>query len=93
MSLRRATRAVAQPNSASFHPRGNQTGLTSDTLSSWLRDAHNYPEEMDFHLDAAEVESLTAYMLTLRDPGLRATEPLTAIERQAPVCRWRIPKK
>ena len=46
----------------------NLPGLSSDTLSAWLRDAHNYPEEMDFHLDAAEVEALTAYMLTLRDP-------------------------
>ena len=46
----------------------NLPGLSSDTRSAWLRDAHNYPEEMDFHLDAAAVDARTAYMLTLRDP-------------------------
>ena len=49
----------------------NQEGLTRETLSTWLRDAHNYPREMDLHLDPAEVDGLVAYMLTLKDPNYR----------------------
>lgn len=49
----------------------NQEGLTAETLSGWLRGAHNYPSEMDFHLGEREVDRLVAYMLTLRDPNYR----------------------
>lgn len=49
----------------------NQEGLTAETLSVWLRGAHNYPREMDFYLQEAEVNALVAYMLTLRDPNYR----------------------
>lgn len=44
----------------------NTPGLTAQTLQSWLVDAHNYPQEMDFDLDAPQVEDLVAYMMTLR---------------------------
>ena len=47
----------------------NQEGLTKETLSNWLRGAHNYPSEMDFYLREPEVRVLVAYMLTLRDPS------------------------
>jgi mono/diheme cytochrome c family protein len=47
----------------------NQEGLTDETLSEWLRGAHNYPREMDFSLRDPEVRALVAYMLTLRDPN------------------------
>lgn len=49
----------------------NQQGLTRETLGTWLRDAHNYPEEMDFYLRDNEVEMLVDHMLTLRDPAYR----------------------
>ncbi|MDT9599828.1 hypothetical protein [Sphingosinicella rhizophila] len=49
----------------------NKPGLTSETLSVWLRDAHNYPEEMAFALDPRQVDELVAYMLTLQDPDFR----------------------
>ena len=49
----------------------NQEGLTADTLSVWLRGAHNYPGEMDFYLNDAKVDALVAYMLTLKDPKFR----------------------
>ena len=49
----------------------NQQDLNAATLSTWLRDAHNYPREMDFSVDAGEVDELVAYMLTLRDPAYR----------------------
>ena len=49
----------------------NREGLTAETLSFWLRGAHNYPREMDFYLGDREVEALVVYMLTLRDPNYR----------------------
>ena len=45
--------------------------MTAGTLSSWLRDAHNYPSEMEFQLDSNKVDDLVSYMLTLRDPNYR----------------------
>lgn len=47
----------------------NTPGLTSASLERWLVDAHNYPEEMDFDLDAPQVEDLVAYMMGLRREG------------------------
>ena len=63
------------PNEAapSFANIANREGLTAGTLAVWLRDAHNYPEAMDFDLTPARVEELTAYILTLRDPAYRPT--------------------
>jgi mono/diheme cytochrome c family protein len=49
----------------------NQDGLTKETLSWWLRDAHNYPAEMEFYLEPDEVEELVAHMLSLRDQNYR----------------------
>ena len=34
------------PRAPSFPSIANQQGLTKETLSSWLRDAHNYPSDM-----------------------------------------------
>jgi mono/diheme cytochrome c family protein len=55
------------PEAPAFADIANREGLNAETLSRWLRDAHNYPEAMDFDLDAPQVEELTAYILTLRD--------------------------
>ena len=44
----------------------NRPELTEDTLATWLRDAHNYPEMMDFDLEGDKVDMIAAYMLTLR---------------------------
>jgi mono/diheme cytochrome c family protein len=54
-----------------FHVVANQEGVTAETLSVWLRGAHNYPTEMDFFLHEPEVDALVAYMLTLKDPNYR----------------------
>lgn len=59
------------PNAPPFPAIVNQEGLTEETLSTWLRSAHNYPTEMDFLLRDPEVDTLVAYMLTLRDPNYR----------------------
>jgi len=58
-------------NALPFPAIVNQEGLTAETLSFWLRGAHNYPREMDFQLREREVDALVAYMLTLRDPNYR----------------------
>ena len=49
----------------------NQEGLTQATLASWLRDAHNYPAEMEFRLEGSQVDDLVSYMLALRNPNYR----------------------
>jgi hypothetical protein len=46
-------------------------GLTPNTLGAFLRDAHNYPDEMQMTLSRAEVGEITRYILTLVDPGYR----------------------
>jgi len=59
------------PNAPPFAAIVNTASLTPETLSAWLRDAHNYPEEMEFYLEGSEVDEIAAYMLTLRDPNYR----------------------
>jgi mono/diheme cytochrome c family protein len=61
----------SNPNAPPFAYIANQEGLTDETLSYWLRGAHNYPSEMNFSLNARQVNELTAYMLTLRSPNYR----------------------
>lgn len=65
--------AIASPNSNAplFPVIVNQEGVSSETLSYWLKGAHNYPSEMDFYLDAQKVDALVAYMLTLQDPDYK----------------------
>ena len=59
------------PNAPPFAYIANQEGVTGETLSTWLRGAHNYPSEMDFYLNESRVDGLVAYFLTLRDPNYR----------------------
>ena len=58
-------------NAPSFSEIVNTDGATKETISVWLRGAHNYPSEMDFTLDDRKVESIVAYLLTLKDPKYR----------------------
>ncbi|MBA4164200.1 MAG: hypothetical protein C0510_06160 [Erythrobacter sp.] len=59
------------PLSPTFAAIANRPGLDAATLSSWLRDAHNYPEVMDFDLSDEQIEMVAGHMLTLRDPAWR----------------------
>ena len=61
----------SNPNAPPFGYIANQEGVTAETLTVWLRGAHNYPMEMDFYLTPNEVDPLVAYLLTLRDPDYR----------------------
>lgn len=54
------------PMAPPFASIANREGLTDDSLSAWLRDAHNYPEVMDFDLTPDQAELVAEYMLTLR---------------------------
>jgi len=47
----------------------NIPGLTRETLTTWLSDAHNYPEDMDFYLDDDETAMLVDYILSLKREG------------------------
>ncbi|WP_427966225.1 c-type cytochrome [Altererythrobacter sp.] len=49
----------------------NREGLNEDTLANWLRDAHNYPEVMDFDLDGDQVDMIAEYLLTLQSPDYK----------------------
>jgi mono/diheme cytochrome c family protein len=61
----------SRSNAPPFADIANRDGLTAETLSFWLRGAHNYPSEMDFQLGERDVQAVVAYMLTLRDPNYR----------------------
>jgi len=49
----------------------NVRGLTENSMTTWLRDSHNYPEQMDFSIDAKRIDELAVYMLTLKSPDYR----------------------
>ena len=57
------------PGAPEFAVIANREGLTRETLRKWLVTAHNYPEQMDFYLEADEVDDIVGYMLTLREEG------------------------
>ncbi len=59
------------PESPSFAAIANREGLSEATLGSWLFDAHNYPEQMDFTLTREQAEQIADYMITLRRAGYR----------------------
>ena len=54
------------PQAPSFEAIANSAGLTGDSLTRWLIDAHNYPELMEFELSEAEAREVSAYMVTLQ---------------------------
>lgn len=60
-----------KPEAPSFEAIVNTTGLAAETLKSWLRDSHNYPEIMNFAIAPAQIDDLATYMLTLKNPGYR----------------------
>lgn len=69
-----ATGISPNPEAPSFAAIVNHEGVTRDTLFTFLRDAHNYPEAMQFFLDDAMAQQLTEYMLTLEDPDFRPVD-------------------
>ncbi|MEM9500225.1 MAG: hypothetical protein AAF941_00135 [Pseudomonadota bacterium] len=62
------------PEAPSFEAIANREGLTEATLASWLTDAHNYPEVMDFDLMPEQAQEIADYMITLRQADYRRVE-------------------
>lgn len=46
----------------------NQPDLSEKTLNPWLRNSHNFPQIMNFEIQADHIDDLAAHMLTLKDP-------------------------
>lgn len=61
-----ANSASPNPESPGFEDIANRKGLTSATLRQYLRNAHNYPDAMQFKLDRGQVRDLSAYIVTLK---------------------------
>lgn len=57
------------PNSGAppFASIARRPGLTNATASTWLRNSHDFPDQMNFALEPGQAEELAAYLLTLRD--------------------------
>lgn len=54
------------PQAPPFEDIVNARGVTSATLKPWLRDAHNFPEVMNFQIDSGQIDALAEYMMTLQ---------------------------
>ena len=54
------------PQAPGFDAIANSAGLTGDSLTAWLIDAHNYPELMEFALSEEEARAVAEYMVTLQ---------------------------
>ena len=61
------------PQAPPFGDIVSRPGLTPEALAAWLRDGHNYPVEMGFHLEPHQVDSLVAYMIRWRAEGVPPT--------------------
>ena len=55
------------PAAPTFAEVANRRGTSLASLTNWLRNAHNYPEEMDFALTDDEEGELASYIYGLRD--------------------------
>ncbi len=54
------------PEAPGFANIASRPGLTRETLTTFLADAHNYPAQMDVDLDDDDITLVARYMLTLR---------------------------
>lgn len=50
-----------------FASIARRPGLTNATASRWLRNSHDFPDQMNFTLEPDHAEALAAYLLTLRE--------------------------
>lgn len=63
------TPGQVSPNSDAppFASIAQRSGLTQASASSWLRESHNFPDQMNFYLESEQAEALAGYLLTLRE--------------------------
>lgn len=64
-----ANASSPNPEAPPFEQVVNKTALTARTLQSFLKDSHSFPSQMDFEIEPAKIDDLTAYMISLRRPG------------------------
>ena len=64
-------RSSPNPESPPFEDIANRPGVTGETLEQFLRDSHNYPEAMNFKVEAARIRDLATYMVTMKKAGYR----------------------
>lgn len=61
-----AARGISpNPDSPPFEAIANTPGLTAETLRAWLGNAHDFPAEMYFAIEPADIDDLVAYIVTL----------------------------
>ena len=63
------TPGQVSPNSDAppFASIAQRPGLTQSSASGWLRESHNFPDQMNFYLESDQTEQLATYLLTLRE--------------------------
>lgn len=59
------------PEAPSFDTIANRPGVSRATLRRFLRDSHNFPEVMNFRVDARRIRELADHIVTLQRPGYR----------------------
>ncbi|MDP3906798.1 hypothetical protein [Novosphingobium sp.] len=59
------------PESPAFEDIANTPGLTRETLRTFLRDSHNFPDAMNFKVPPRRNRDLADYMVTLQRPDYR----------------------
>ncbi len=66
-----ANAASPNPESPAFEDVANTPGLTRETLRTFLRDSHNFPDAMNFAVPPRRIRDLADYMVTLQRPDYR----------------------
>ncbi len=63
------TPGQVSPNSDAppFASIAQRSGLTQSSAGGWLRESHNFPDQMNFYLESEQAEALARYLLTLRE--------------------------
>lgn len=59
------------PGVPAFSDIANREGVTRESLIAFLRNAHNYPEQMDFDLDDDDIGEIADYLITLQNGDYR----------------------
>jgi mono/diheme cytochrome c family protein len=69
---------AVRPNATSPNPDAppwediaNRPGVSRATMRAFLRDSHNFPDAMNFRVDARRIRDLADYMLTMRREGYK----------------------
>lgn len=59
------------PESPPFEDIANRPGITRKTLGAYLKDAHNFPEAMNFTVSRKKIGDLSAWIMRMQQPDYR----------------------